>query len=66
MTNPTRTPQEEARRVAHAIVCERQDSEWCHWSSNKDAHAHYCDTLTAALAPYLTRALAPVPTAEAR
>ena len=39
-----------AREVAHAIVCERQESEWCHWSSNKEAHAHYCDSLTAAIA----------------
>lgn len=38
-----------AREVAHAIVCERQDSNWCHWSSNRDEHAHYCDSLTDAI-----------------
>jgi len=38
-----------ARELAHSIVCERQESEWCHWSSNKESHAHYCDSLTAAI-----------------
>lgn len=38
-----------AREVAHAIVCERQASEWCHWTTDRTVHAHYCDTLTADL-----------------
>lgn len=40
------TQQRTAREVAHEIVCERQQSEWCHWTTDRTVHAHYCDFLT--------------------
>ncbi len=54
-----------ARELAHAIVCERQQSEWCHWTTDRTVHAHYCDTLTDALTAARNLALEEAATALA-
>jgi hypothetical protein len=40
----------DARDAAHDFICTRQEHVWCHWSSDRTVHSHYCDSLTALIA----------------